>query len=254
MSNASTNSFIRPSPAPASGSGPFSSANALTADLTFGTRTIQVGPLAPVSGTAPPAYDPTKNIRHWQTTVNLQPGSPLRPTVQFQEGNVKTNAASSGIGIDSESASAQVNIGSSTFLLTDNPSAPLGIAGILGLSFSATGIQASASFSHVFGSSQNFVTGDASFGSLTISGALIGKTLTFSGDAAPNTVLFSSPTVTITLDKQVVTDLITTGSPSNVTPVGITTEAIDISFHNASFLGTHLSGDIIIGLAAAGTT
>ena len=153
-----------------------------------------------------------------------------------------------GSALIPKSAQAGASIGSSTFLLTDNPKAPLGIAGILGLSFMATDIQVSADFSHVFGVNRSFVTGDASFGSLSIGGALIGKTLTFSGDAAPNTVLFASSTVTITLDKQVITDL--TGG----TPAGITTEAVDISLHNASFLGRHLSGDIIIGIAAAGST
>jgi hypothetical protein len=96
------------------------------------------------------------------------------------------------------------------------------------------------------------VTGNASFGSLNLSGALLGKTLTFSGDAAPNTVLFSSPTVTVTLDRQTVSDLISSGLTKTLTPVGITTQAIDISLHDATLFGRSVSGDITIGQASAG--
>ena len=59
------------------------------------------------------------------------------------------------------------------------------------------------------GPNRGFVAGDASFGSLTISGSLVGfKTLKFSGDAAANTVLFHSSTVTITLDKRTLSDFL----------------------------------------------
>jgi len=241
---------IEPIPVPILGV--FSSADALAADLAFGGTTTQVGPVAPVSGHAPPAYDDTSHINHLHTTVELKPGSLLHPTLRFDENGIDTDAYSSGIGVDSVSSHAQANIGSDMFLLTDNPS-PLAIAAVLGLSLSATGIHASADFSRVFGPGRNFVAGDASFGSLTIGGSLLGRTLSFSGNAAPNTVLFSSPTITVTLDRQIVTDLLSIGPTLRVTPMGITTEAIDISLHNASFLGTHISGDIVIGEASAGT-
>lgn len=236
-------------PHPATGSTTASSANALAGKLTLGGVTSNFGPVAPVSGQGT-GYDSTATLHDWGRVYDLKPGSRLHPTVQFTESEVKTSASSPAMGIDTRSSSAEVNIGSSTFLLTDNPASPRGILGILGLTFAATDIHVSAGFSQVFGMNQPFLSGDASFGSLTIGGALIGQTLTFSGDAAPNTVLFSSPTVTITLDKQVVTDLTTPGHP----PKGITTEAVDITFHNATFAGMQVSGEIVIGIAIAGTT
>lgn len=80
---------------------------------------------------------------------------------------------------------------------------------------------------------------------------MIGKELTFSGEAAANTVLFSSPTVDVTLDKQTFADLISCGPKCTTTPVSITTDAIDISLHNAPLFGRTVSGDIVIGETSA---
>ena len=91
-------------------------------------------------------------------------------------------------------------------MLTNNPPPPLGLVGILGLSLSATDIRSQADFSVVF-PNREFATGSASFGSLILTGALIGTTLTFSGDAPANTVLFSNQTTTVTLDQQSVANL-----------------------------------------------
>jgi hypothetical protein len=144
------------------------------------------------------------------------------------------------------------DIGSADFVLTDNPQLLRGVLGLLGLSVSASHVHATAEYAHVYGVDRSFVTGDASFGSLSLGGALIGKALTFSGDAAPNTVLFSSPTVTVTLDRQTVSDLISNGLTKTLTPAGIVTQAIDISLHGATLFGKSVSGDIIIGQASAG--
>jgi len=230
----------------------FSSANAFAARLTFGGTKTSFGSLARVSGSASP-YDKTKHVHHLHKVLDLDPGSPFNPTLQLDEAGIQTNATSDGFGIDFISSRADAHIGSSNFVLPDYPFPP-GIIELLGMAFSATDINSSADFSHVFGSSQSFVTGGASFGSLSIGGSLIGRTLKFSGDAAPNTVLYSSATVTVTLDKQIVTDLISIGPTPAVTPFSITTEAVDISLHNASFRGTRVSGDIIIGQASAGTS
>jgi hypothetical protein len=62
----------------------------------------------------------------------------------------------------------------------------------------ATGIRSDSNVS-----SAGSLTGGASFNLLTLSGELVnGDTLTFSGNAAPDTVLYKSSTVTITLDEQ----------------------------------------------------
>ena len=126
---------------------------------------------------------------------------------------------------------------------------------LLGLSVSATFIHSKSSASYVFGPNQGFLAGDASFGSLTIGGSLIGgETLTFSGDVAANTVLFRSSTVTITLDKQTLSDFlppVTTAAVPPVSPNRITTDALDIQLNKASVGGQTITGDIRLGESSA---
>ncbi|MBV8613354.1 MAG: hypothetical protein JOY66_06220 [Acetobacteraceae bacterium] len=227
-------------------------ADGLTLHLSFDGKATQLGPIAQVRGSAAPAYDQTASVARLDRTLSLEPGNPLDPNARIQVSGTHTQAVSAGMGIDSVSAEGATDIGSADFVLTDNPLSPRGILGLLGLSVSMSHVHTTADYSHVYGVDKSFVTGDASFGSLSLGGALIGKTLTFSGDAAPNTVLFSSPTVTITLDRQTVSDLISGGLTKTLTPEGITTQAIDISLHGAALFGKSLSGDIVIGEAAAG--
>lgn len=227
-----------------------SAANGLSVRLAFNGKTTAFGPVAAVRGSADPAYDHTAHLDGLDHTLSLEPGSALNPTLHIQASVIDT-AAAGGMGVDAISADGAADVGSANFVLTDNPRVVLGV---LGLSISASHVHASATYSHVYGMNKSFTTGDASFGSLNLGGALIGKSLTFSGDAAPNTVLYSSPTVTVTLDRQTVSDLIPTGTGSNKTPTpaGIATQAIDISLHNAPLFGGKVSGDIIIGQAWAG--
>jgi len=227
-------------------------ADGLSVQLAFDGKAAHVGPTARVRGSAEPAYDQTANVARLDRTLSLEPGNPFNPTLRVQASGIHTEAASRGMGIDSISATGTTDIGSADFVLTDNPLSPGGILGLLGLSVSMSHVHAAAEYAHVYGANRSFVTGGASFGSLNLGGALIGKTLTFSGDAAPNTVLFSSPTVTVTLDRQTVSDLISNGLTKTLTPEGITTQAIDISLHNATLFGKSVSGDIIVGQASAG--
>jgi hypothetical protein len=229
-----------------------SSANGLAVHLSFDGKAAQAGPIARVRGSTEPAYDQTASVARLDRTLSLEPGNPLDPSLRIQASRIHTEAASGGMGIDSVSASGATDIGSAAFVLTDNPHSPGGILGLLGLSISMSHVHATAEYAHVYGMDRSFVTGDASFGSLSLGGALIGKTLTFSGDAAPNTVLFSSPTVTVTLDRQTVSDLISNGLTKTLTPAGIVTQAIDISLRNATLFGKSVSGDITVGQASAG--
>ncbi len=116
---------------------------------------------------------------------------------------------------------------------------------IPGLSVEATGIHSDSNVSF-----EGSLTGDASFDLLTVSGALVnGDTLTFSGDAAPDTVLYKSSTVTITLDEQ--TLLYPPGATSGIIGPTITTDAIDIQFNHAKFEGQTITGDFAIGQSLA---
>jgi hypothetical protein len=74
--------------------------------------------------------------------------------------------------------------------------------------------------------------------------------LTFSGDAAADTVLYKSSTVTITLDEQ--TLLLPPGATGGAIGPSITTDAIDIQLNNAKFGNQTISGNFDIGQSSAG--
>ncbi len=107
----------------------------------------------------------------------------------------------------------------------------------------ATGIHSGSDSSFVFGPNEGSLSGDASFHSLTVTGALVGgNTLTFSGNAAKNTVLYKSSTVTITLDDQ--TLLLPPAATSGIIGPTITTDAIDIQLNHAKFAGQTITGEL----------
>lgn len=231
-----------------------SSAYGLSVDLMLANRTVQYGPVGNVAGGAPPAYDETRTAARASGTLAFGPGSSINPTLQIDAADIATRAASQGFGVDFVSAHGGANISSVGLVLATNPRPPIGLLGLLGLSLSATDVHSTADFSTLFGANHNFATGDASFGSLTLGGSLIGSTLTFSGQAAANTILFSNATSTVTLDKQLPASIIscTINVGCANAPASITTDAIDIHLHNARLFGGVISGDVVVGQSFAG--
>jgi hypothetical protein len=226
-----------------------SSADSFSGSLDADGFTTTVSPFAPVSGVAPPAYDHTKPVAAFDHLYDLTPAISNELSLEMQAAHMVNNASSAGIGVDSIGASGAANLGSASFLLTDSPNPMLPLS-ILGLSVEATGVKSDSSSSFVFGPNRGSISGDASFRSLTVTGALVnGDTLTFSGDAAPDTVLYSSPTVTITLDDQ--TLLLPPAAAGGVIGPTITTDAIDIHFNHAKFAGHTITGDFAIGQSSA---
>jgi hypothetical protein len=224
-----------------------SSADSFSGSLDADGFTTTVSPFAPVSGEAPPAYHHTKAVAAFDHLYDLSPAESNTLSLQMQSADMVNTASSAGIGVDSIGASGASHLGSANFLLTDSP---LPTLSILGLSVEATGVKSDSNSSFVFGPNRGSISGDASFRSLTVTGALVnGDKLTFSGDAAPDTVLYSSPTVTITLDDQ--TLLLPPAAASGVIGPAITTKAIDIHFNDAKFEGHTISGDFAIGQSSA---
>jgi hypothetical protein len=204
---------------------------------------------APVSGSAPPAYDDTRRIASFDHTYDLTSAEANTLSLTMQATHMLNNADSGGIGVDEIGASGKADLGSASFVLADRPGPMLPLS-ILGLSVEATGIHSDSNSSFVFGPNQGSLGGDASFHSLTVRGALVnGDTLTFSGDAAPDTVLYKSSTVTITLDEQ--TLLLPPAATSGIIGPSITTDAIDIQFNHAKFAGQTITGDFAIGQSSA---
>ena len=225
-----------------------SSADGLSASLRFANHRTLSGSVNLASASSPPAFQQTSTMAAFDHTYNLDPTDPNHPILQIEATNLVSVADASGPAVDSLGADGAADLASANILLTDNPRFA---AGILGLSVSATFVHSESFASYIFGANHSFFGGAASFGSLTIGGALIGQTLTFAGEAAPNTVLFQSPFVTITLDKQVQSDVLPNAS---TTPSRMTTYALDIHLDKAHLFGHTISGDITLGATSASLT
>jgi hypothetical protein len=224
-----------------------SSADSFSGSLDADGFTTTVAPFAQASGAAPPAYDYTKAVAAFDHVYELTPAELNNLSLEVHSTQMVNAAKSAGIGVDSIGAVGTADLGSASFLLTDTfgPSPPA----VLGLSVEAKGVHSDSNSSFVFGPNRGSISGDASFRSLTVSGDLVGgKTLTFSGDAKPDTVLYKSSTVTITLDEQT---LLLPPAASGVIGPTITTDAVDIHLNHATFAGQTITGDFRIGESSA---
>jgi hypothetical protein len=224
-----------------------SAADSFSGSLNADGFMTTVAPFAQVFGSGPPAYDQTRSAPYFDHLYELTPAASNDLSFQMQATQMLNAANSAGIGVDEIGASGEADFSSAHFLLTDT-FGPTGLTA-LGLSVEATVIRSDSDSSFVFGPNRGFLAGDASFHSLTIAGGLLGgKMLTFSGDAAPNTVIYSSPTVTITLDKQ--SELLPPATGGVIGPT-VFTDAIDIQFNRAKFGGNTISGHFDIGQSSA---
>jgi hypothetical protein len=224
-----------------------SSADGLSGSVDYDGHVTPIEPSGLAGGVAPPPFDQTTTVGTYDHNYGLDAGDPIHPALNVELTDLEDRAASPGIGVDAISTGATSDIGSATILLTDNP---IAVMGIVGLEVKANFIRSESTASYVFGANRGFLAGDASFGSLTIGGSLMGKTVTFSGTAAANTVLYSTPTITITLDKQTLLDFLpSTGAA--IGPNRITTDALDIHLNSAHLFGKTISGDIVVGQSSA---
>jgi hypothetical protein len=227
-----------------------SSADDLSGNLDVGNHRTSFGPVGLASGGAPPAFYNIRKIGAFDHSYNLNSPALSGPVLRIDTRNLVDSASSRGSGIDSISTAATSDAGSAHILLTNNLFSALSL---LGLAISAGFMHSESSASYVFGANRGFLGGDASFGSLSIGGALIGKTLTFAGDAKANTILFHNSSVTITLDKQVLSDFLppSLATAASTDPNRITTDAIDIHLNQAHLFGKTISGDITLGETSA---
>ncbi|MDQ2739311.1 MAG: hypothetical protein M3Y35_12025, partial [Actinomycetota bacterium] len=151
--------------------------------LTFDGLTTNIDPIGMVAGSAPPAYQKQAGIANVGLTRDLD-GKLPGPILHVAADGLATKAMSSGITVDAVTASASSSLRDANVLLAADPLLP---AGALDLFVAATGVQSGSDIALVF-PDHTFATGDAHFGSVAVGGGLLGKTLTFSGDASPNTV------------------------------------------------------------------
>jgi len=197
------------------------------------TVTVDIGPLAPTSGTAPPDFNNSNSVASVNQNIALTSGV-------LGVGGV-SEAISTGLLTSNSTGTAT---GANATATVNNFSLNIGTNAFLSSLFnlSATTIQ---SFSQA-----NTVGGFDASGTTTIEGLVLGGSilggLVIDGSAfinpAPNTVLFNGGGLTIILNQQI------------LSAFGITTNAINIIFDDFA-VGTGLKdGNIIIASTTASAT
>ncbi len=198
----------------------------VTAPLTT-TVTVDIGPLAQTSGSAPPDYNVSNSVASVNQTISLT-GGLLPVSEQISTGLLTSNSTGTA---DGAQATATINnlaldIGSGSFL----PSL---------FNISATTIQSFSQANTIGGFD---ASGTTTIEGLVLSGSALGA-LVFDGNLlvnpAPNTILFSGGGLSIILNEQI------------LSASGITTNAINIGFTNFP-IGTGLqNGNIIFAQTQA---
>jgi len=232
-----------------------SSAFGIQAKFTTKGLTTGLGPIVSVSGRTPPGYSKTTTITGFQQIVPIVPDTLPVPSLFASFTSIRSHAASAGIGIDSLSAEGDVTVKGLDVSLMLNPPPPTAspVFPQPYLHLSVKGIQSSANLNVVFPLPAHTTT-SATFSGLVISGMLVNnQTIKFTGTVPNNTVLFQSPTVTVTLNNQIVAGLINCTPKCTFSPVSVTGSAIDVELTNAKIDGKIVSGHITIGQSSAGT-
>ncbi len=237
--------------------GPSSAAYGIYAQVTDHGNTVTVGPIAEVDGSIPPAYDKSVAAAPVHRIVPLLAGNGVTPSLFINAADFESHVASKGFGVDTVSTEANTLIKTINLSLMLNPPPPIRPGTVIlpqpqpFLQLSARRITSTANFTKVFPSLITDI-GSAYFGGLTLSGTLVGnQKLVFTGDADKDTVLFQSPTVTITLNQETQAGLISCSPNCVFTPYSITTNAVDIYLDHANVNGRIVSGDIVLGQAHA---
>jgi hypothetical protein len=238
----------------AAASPPNSSDTAVGIDTHFesGGMATHLGPVGKVSHDNNGTYDKTVHVGKINETAPIIDQNPT-PTIFLNAGDVNSEVKSSGIEIDSETSQATSSIGNASLMLNLNPLPPSAnsVVPIPYLQVMGKNFTSQASFNTVFPSNIT-ATGSASVHNLQIIGSLVGgQTLTYSGSAPPNTVLYDSPTVTITLNRQMEVGLISCSPDCKFTPYSITVTAVAIDLNKADIDGHKVTGEIVIGESTA---
>lgn len=231
---------------------PRSSADAFVAHIASTGVATDAGPFAHVAGQGG-IYSNSATGAPLQEVLSLLPLDPT-PSLYLNLGAAKASAANAGIGIDSESWGSNAEVDGVQAAINLKPLPPSGPFPQPFIAITASKVKANAGLSVVFPSNET-ASGGAKIGDLKISGAALTSTVHFHGAPAPNTVVYDSPTLTITLNKRTESGLISC-SPApagcTFTPFTIETDAVDIALHGARWRGNKYSGHIVIGRAIAG--
>jgi hypothetical protein len=216
-----------------------------------GMRT-HLGPVGSVAHNNNGAYDKSVHVNSVSENAAIISQSPP-PTIFLNGSNISSEVKNSGIEVDSETSEATSSVGRASLMLNLNPPPPTAVVPQPYLQVTGKNFTSSANFNTVF-PSNNSAFGTSSLQNLKIFGSVLGSTVvTYSGSAAPNTVVYDSPTVTITLNKQTEAGVIScsVSGPCTFNVTSITVAAVDISLNKAMIDGHKVTGDIVIAQAQA---
>jgi hypothetical protein len=208
------------------------------------------GPVAGVSHANPGPYDKTITVAKIKENAPIATGT-LPPNFFIDAAGLTSEVKGSGIEVDAHYTLSNSSVNRATLTVNINPppgmEIPIPYPALL---VESAGIISHANFNTIAAGPTN-ATGSSSVHTLNISGSVLSAPVTYSGAAAPNTVIYDSPTVTITLNKQVEEGVISCSPDCGFTPSNITVTAVDISLHRAVMDGRKISGDIALGRAKA---
>jgi hypothetical protein len=235
---------------PASAAG--SVASGLFANFTVDGINTAISPVNRLSSAGlGPNYNKSINSGLYHRQLVLSPVSDFwQPILTVNAANLLSHIRG-GFGVDtvSEVGAALATDLTLNLLPKGGPPEPPIVAFLL---VSAHGVLERGSYNNV-APAFTTVSGFAGIKDLAISGTLVGnKTLRFTGSPKENQVLYQSPTVTITLNRTISTDVVLCDVRCVVTPVRVSTGGLVISLNNAPIGPRKVTGHIIIGAAEAG--
>ncbi len=206
----------------------------------------ELGPVAAISGQPSGKYDASTTVAAFDESVAMTPFTPT-PTVRLSAKGLTAHVVASGFGVDSRSSEGDASVADAKLTMklgSVTTATPF-------LTLSARGLASSASYVDVVPHA-SYAVGKATIGALTITGALVGgATLSYSGDPPANTVIYDTPFVTITLNRQMKVGVISC-SPKCIFQVShIDVAAVDVEFHKVILAGKPVTGDIVLADASA---
>ncbi len=230
-----------------------SAAFGLSGDLAYGTWKIVQAPVNPLHASPRDTYNKTLNYGAYQVKTPLPPAGKA-PTLSIKTDNLRSHVSGTQ-GKDGRDDDGEAIVTGLSLILAPPKRASGGVTSPPYLQITANKLQETASYKQR--TAGTTVSGVAAIGGLTVTGTLVGnKTLKFSGAPIASKVLYQSPTVTVTLNRQFSTGLIScTAGPKGgcvYTPYGIRTAALEVTLTNALMGERKVSGTITIGGGQAG--
>ena len=234
---------------PASAAG--ASAFGITASFTSGGVTTVINPVNRLAGGTTTTFDKAKNSGAYQKILIVSAGATPVPALVVNAKNFLSHVKG-GFGVDTISAEGDATTTGLDISLQLYPPVPGPVPQPF-LHITATRIHDTASYNFVAPALAG-VDAHADIGGLAVGGSLLhGVTLQYSGTPAQNHVLFQSPTLTITVNQRISSELISCTPKCVVSPVSIGANALEITLNNANLNGHRVSGQIDISGTQGGS-